>query len=142
MICRFPPLFMHPRLFFLLLLTFSDVNGDSLMDVIVGAFGSSYSVAGAAHVVYGTKSSAAYNASFLDLGAGGNGGLDGFDGFTVWGIEMEADIYATLVSEGGSERASAEGMMSIIVCFFPPLFFFLLSGNVCCSLLLSQDGKH
>ena len=84
-----------------LLFSLSDVNGDSFMDVMVGAFGNSYVVAGAAHVVYGTNTSAAYNASFLDLGAGGGGGLDATDGFTVWGIEMEAEIYATLVSELG-----------------------------------------
>ena len=67
------------------------------MDVMVGAFGKSLTVVGAAHVVYGTSTSAAYNASFLDLGAGDSGGLDGVDGFTVWGIEMEAEIYANLV---------------------------------------------
>ncbi|CAN0503992.1 unnamed protein product, partial [Ectocarpus sp. 12 AP-2014] len=48
-----------------------DVNGDSLMDVMVGAYGSSHLSEGAAHVVYGTNTSAAYDASFLDLGAGG-----------------------------------------------------------------------
>ncbi|CAM9538657.1 unnamed protein product, partial [Laminaria digitata] len=79
------------------------------MDVMVGAFGDSYLVAGAAHIIYGTNTSAAYNASFLDLGAGGNdGGLDGVDGFTVWGIEMEAEIYATLPSETVGRQLSLQ----------------------------------
>lgn len=64
------------------------------MDVIVAAYGSSEAVAGAVHVVYGTNTSAAYDASFLDLGAGGDGGLDGNDGFTLVGIWMEADPYS------------------------------------------------
>lgn len=72
----------------------SDVNGDSLMDVVVAAYGSSEAVVGAAHVVYGTNTSAAYDASFLDLGAGSDGGLDGNDGFTLVGIWMEAEPYS------------------------------------------------
>ena len=77
-----------------------DVNGDSLMDVMVGASGSSYLEKGAAHVVYGTNTSGAYESSFLDLGGSGGAGLNSVDGFTLSGIEMEADIYAKLVSAG------------------------------------------
>lgn len=66
------------------------------MDVMIGAYGSSYSEEGAAHIVYGTNTSLAYEASFLDLGAEG-GGLDGIDGFTLTGIMMEFPIYAELV---------------------------------------------
>ncbi|CAM9457361.1 unnamed protein product, partial [Hapterophycus canaliculatus] len=62
-----------------------DVNGDHMMDVMVGAYGSSHLSEGAAHVVYGTNTSAAYDVSFLDLGAGAGGGLDGNDGFTLTG---------------------------------------------------------
>lgn len=67
------------------------------MDVIVAAYGSSYSEDGVAHVVYGTNTSAAYLASYLDLGAGDDGGLDGVDGFTLTGIQVVADIYANEV---------------------------------------------
>lgn len=74
-----------------------DVNGDELMDVIVGAYGSTHLSAGAAHVVYGTNTSAAYEASFLDLGGGSDGGLDGIDGFTLSGVSMEFPLYAELV---------------------------------------------
>ncbi|CAM9780373.1 unnamed protein product [Ectocarpus sp. 13 AM-2016] len=76
-----------------------DVNGDSLMDVIVGAYGSSHLSEGAAHVVYGTNTSAAYDASFLDLGAGGGGGLDGVDGFTLSGMSIKMELYAKLLSD-------------------------------------------
>lgn len=68
------------------------------MDVMVGAYGSSYLEKGAAHIVYGTNSSIAYQNSFLDLGAGEGGGLDGVDGFTLQGIRVVGDTYATLVS--------------------------------------------
>lgn len=68
------------------------------MDVIVAAYGSSAVEEGAAHVVYGTNTSTAYHASYLDLGSGGSGGLDGIDGFTLTGIRLEAELYATLVS--------------------------------------------
>lgn len=74
------------------------MNGDNLMDVMIGAYGSSYSEEGAAHVVYGTSTSAAYEASYLDLGAGG-GGLDGIDGFTLTGIMMDFLLYAELVRQ-------------------------------------------
>lgn len=74
-----------------------DVNGDSLMDVMVGAYGRSHLSEGAAHVVYGTNTSAAYDASFLDLGAGGGGGLDGVDGFTLSGMSIKIELYAKLV---------------------------------------------
>lgn len=74
-----------------------DVNGDDLMDVMVGAYGSSHLSEGAAHVVYGTNTSAAYEASFLDLGGGSGGGLDGIDGFTLAGLSMEFPLYAELV---------------------------------------------
>lgn len=68
------------------------------MDIMVGAYGSSQQEEGAAHVVYGTNTSAAYEASFLDdLGAGGDGGLDGVDGFTLTGIMMDFPLYAELV---------------------------------------------
>lgn len=67
------------------------------MDVMVGAYGSTHLSEGAAHVVYGTNTSAAYEASFLDLGAGSDGGLDGNDGFTLSGVSMEYTLYAELV---------------------------------------------
>ncbi|CAB1121356.1 unnamed protein product [Ectocarpus sp. CCAP 1310/34] len=76
-----------------------DVNGDSLMDVMVGAYGSSHLSEGAAHVVYGTNTSAAYDSSFLDLGAGDGGGLDGVDGFTLSGMSIEIELYAKLLSD-------------------------------------------
>lgn len=68
------------------------------MDVMIGAYGSSYLEEGAAHIVYGTNTSAAYEASFLDLGAA-DGGLDGIDGFTLTGIMMQFPIYAELVRQ-------------------------------------------
>lgn len=70
------------------------------MDVIVAAYGSSSLQKGAAHVIYGTNDSAAYHASYLDLGSGGGGGLDGLDGFTLVGIRVEIEIYAKLVMFG------------------------------------------
>lgn len=73
------------------------------MDVMIGAYGSSYSEEGAAHVVYGTNTSAAYEASLLDLG-----GLDGMDGFTLTGILMDFPLYAELVRHAPSQtRCSA-----------------------------------
>eukprot|EP00903_Cladosiphon_okamuranus_P018604 g17125.t1 len=74
-----------------------DVNGDNLMDVMIGAYGSSYLEEGAAHVVYGTNTSAAYEASYLDFGAGDGGGLDGVDGFTLTGVMVEFQLYAELL---------------------------------------------
>lgn len=67
------------------------------MDVMVGAYGSSHLSEGAAHVVYGTNTSAAYDVSFLDLGAGTGGGLNGDDGFTLAGVMVELELYAKLV---------------------------------------------
>lgn len=67
------------------------------MDVMVGAYGSSHLREGAAHVVYGTNTSEAYDASFLDLGAGGGGGMDGVDGFTLTGVSLQMELYAKLV---------------------------------------------
>lgn len=67
------------------------------MDVMIGAYGSSILEEGAAHVVYGTNTSAAYQTSFLDLGGAAGGGLDGDDGFTLTGIMMAFPLYAELV---------------------------------------------
>lgn len=67
------------------------------MDVVIGAYGSSYLEGGAAHLVYGTNTSTAYEASFLDLGGGAGGGLDGVDGFTLTGVMMQFPLYAELV---------------------------------------------
>lgn len=74
------------------------MNGDALMDVIVAAYGTSEMLVGVAHVVYGTNTSMAYDASYLDLGLGGDGGLDGVDGLTLVGIWMDAEPYAKLAS--------------------------------------------
>lgn len=71
------------------------------MDVIVAASGSSYLQEGAAHVIYGTNDSAAYQASYLNLGSGGGGGLDGLDGFTLVGIRVEVELYTKLVKSAG-----------------------------------------
>lgn len=77
----------------------SDVNGDLFMDVMIAAYAGDYLEAGAVHIVYGTNTSAAYEASFLDVGVASNGeGLDGNDGITLSGSRMEAVLYATLVS--------------------------------------------
>lgn len=67
------------------------------MDVMVGAYGSSHLSEGAVHVVYGTNTSDAYDASLLDLGGGSGGGLDGVDGFTLTGVSVEIELYAKLV---------------------------------------------
>ncbi|CAM9448813.1 unnamed protein product [Scytosiphon promiscuus] len=69
------------------------------MDVMIGAYGSSYLSEGAAHIVYGTNTSAAYDVSFLDLGASAEGGLDGDDGFTLSGVVVELELYANLPSD-------------------------------------------
>lgn len=92
-----PVPFMTPPLLRAAPLFCSDVNGDHLMDVMIGAYGSSHLSEGAAHIVYGTNTSAAYDLSFLDLGTTAGGGLDGDDGFTLSGVTVEIELYAKLV---------------------------------------------